>query len=84
MRVLVLGQEADHALTGTVPRFVALRRDDPIPAKLLKVHRQRVPAAARLVRILVTVEREVALDALLRRIAELDLDVRYLCVCGGK
>uniref|UniRef100_A0A182MSL9 FYVE-type domain-containing protein n=1 Tax=Anopheles culicifacies TaxID=139723 RepID=A0A182MSL9_9DIPT len=81
VRMLVLGQEADHALTGTVPRIVTLRCDDPIPAKLLKVHLQRVPAAARFVRILVTVQRQIALDALLRCIAEYYLDV--WCLVGN-
>lgn len=78
MRVLVLGQEAQHALAGAVPRLVSLRRDDPVPAKLFKVHRQRVPAAARLVIVLLAVQRKIPLDALLRGVTELDLDVGSL------
>lgn len=76
--VLVLGQEAQHTLAGTVGRLVALRSDDPVPAELFKVHRQRVAAAAGFVVVLVAVQREVPLDALLRRVAKFDLDV------GGK
>lgn len=76
--VLVLGQEAQHALAGTVGSLVAFRSDDPIPAKLLKVHRQRVPAAARFVVVFVAVQRQVPLDTFLRRVTEFDLDVGRL------
>lgn len=78
--VLVLGQEAQHALASAVGSFVPLWRDNPVPAELFKVHRQRVPAAAGLVVVFLTVQRQVPLDAFFRCVTELDLDVGGLII----
>lgn len=43
------------ALAGAVVRFVAFRGNDPVPAKSLEVHGQRVATAAGLCRMFVTV-----------------------------
>ncbi|CAN8020861.1 unnamed protein product, partial [Ixodes persulcatus] len=56
VRVRVLLHEHVWALAAAVVGLVALGRDDPVPAELLEVHRQRVAAAALLARVLLAVE----------------------------
>lgn len=55
----VLLHEHVLALAGAVVGFVALGRDDPVPAKGLKVDGQRVAAAAGLRRVLVAIQAQV-------------------------
>ena len=56
VRVRILLQEDVRALAGTIVGLVLFRGDDPVPAELHKVHRQRVAAAARLGRRLVAIQ----------------------------
>lgn len=60
VRVRVLLQRHERTVAGTVVRLVALRRYDEVPAELLEVDGQRVPAAERLVHRVVAVEAHVA------------------------
>lgn len=78
MRVFIFGQKTEHTLAGTVGCFVAFRGDNPIPAKLFKIHCQRIPAAAGFVVVFITVQRKIAFDAFLRCVAKFDLDVGCL------
>lgn len=52
----VLRQERHATLAGTVAGLVPFGRNDPVPAEVLKVDRQRIPAAPRLLRVLVAVQ----------------------------
>lgn len=67
-----------RALARTVVGLVALRRNDPVPAELVKVHCQWVAAAACLARVLVAVQRGAALRATLRRVLQLHFHERTL------
>lgn len=58
--VRVFLHEHVFALSGAVVGFVAFGSNDPVPAEGLKVHGQRVAAAARLGGVLVTVQAEVS------------------------
>ena len=75
--VRVLLHEHVLALARAVVGLVALGRDDPVPAERLKVHRQRVAAAARLGGVLVAVQAQVPPGAL-RRLQNLHLQERLL------
>lgn len=57
--VRVLLHEHVLTLARTVVGFVALGRDDPVPAESLKVHCERVAAAAGLGGVLVAVQTQV-------------------------
>lgn len=48
VRVGVALVEEERTIPGAVVGFVALRSDDPVPAKGFEVDRQRVSAAARI------------------------------------
>lgn len=54
--VWILLHEHVLALAGAVVGLVAFRCDDPVPAKSLKVHRERVSAAAGLTRVFIAVQ----------------------------
>lgn len=62
--VRVLLHEHVLALAGAVVGFVALGRDDPVPAEGLKVDGERVAAAAGLRRVLIAVQAQVPPRAL--------------------
>lgn len=55
----VLLHEHVLALAGAVVGFVALGRNDPVPAEGLKVDGQRIAAAAGLRRVLVAVQAQI-------------------------
>lgn len=74
VRVLLQGHVA--ALPGAVVRVVLLRGHDEVPAELLEVHRQLVPAAEVLQAELVAVERRPPHPAL--GLQRGDLDVGHL------
>lgn len=74
MRVRVLLQKHVRTLSRAVVRFVSLRRDDPVPAELLEVDRQRVPTATRFVRVLFAVQADHSTLAMLRFRFHLNLD----------
>lgn len=74
MRVRVLLQEDVRALAAAVVGLVPLRRDDPVPAELLEVHRQRVPAAADFVGVLFAVQADHALRATVTLLFNFGLD----------
>lgn len=57
--VWILLHEHIFALAGAVVGLVAFRRNDPVPAKSLKVHSEGVATAARLTRVLVAVQAQV-------------------------
>lgn len=63
--VRVGGQEVDGALPRTVVGLVLFRCNDKVPAEELKVHLQRVHAAAAFVVALLARHRQVPLHALL-------------------
>lgn len=75
MRVLL--QVHELALPWAIVGPVAFGRDDPVPAKLLKVDGERVAAAAGLCRLLVTVEARVAAGSL-GAVEDLHFDERLL------
>lgn len=54
--VWILLHEHVLALAGAVVGLVALRCNDPVPAKSLKVHRERVSAAAGLTGVFIAVQ----------------------------
>lgn len=63
-------------LTITKIGFVFFRRYDPIPAEFLKIDRQRVSAASRLVRTVVAVEPQRALRSVLLDIRQVHFEER--------
>lgn len=73
MRVRVLLQEGEGTVTRAVVGLVPLGRYYPVPAVLVKVHRQRVAAAARLCRVLVAVEPDGPSAAVLAAVYCVDL-----------
>lgn len=68
-----------HVLTlpGAIVGLIALRGNNPVPAKVFKVHRERVAAATRLWRVLVTVQACVSSDSP-RAVRDLHLHERLL------
>lgn len=64
VRVRILLQVQELTLPGAVVGPVAFGSDDPVPAELLEVDGERVPAAARLRRLLVAVEARVTAGSL--------------------
>lgn len=64
MGVGILLQVHVVAFSRTVIGLVAFGSDNPVPAEVLKVHSERVPAASRLGRILVAVQSGVPADSL--------------------
>lgn len=54
--VWILLHEHVFTLAGAVVGLVALRCDDPVPAKSLKVHCERISAAAGLTRVFIAVQ----------------------------
>lgn len=74
MRVRVLLQEDEGTLAATIVRLVRCRCDDPIPTEVLEVYRQRVAAAARLLRVLVAVQAAFALRTPTFLLGRLHLD----------
>lgn len=75
--VRVLLQVQELALPRAVVGPVALGRNDPVPAELLKVDGERVPTAARFGGLLVTVEARVAARSLWA-VEDLHFDERAL------
>lgn len=71
------------ALARTVVGFVAFGGNDPVPAKGLEVHRQRVAAAARLGGVLVTIQSQISSRAL-GRLENLHFQERLLESGGGR
>lgn len=57
--VRILLHEHVLALAGAVVGLVSFRRDDPVPAKSLKVHCEGISAAAGLTRVLIAVQAQV-------------------------
>lgn len=81
VRVRVLLQEHERTLARTVVGLVLFGGDDPVPAELLEVHRQRVPAAQPFVRVLVAVHADhVALGPRPPVVLLVQFQVRYLCI----
>lgn len=72
MRVRVLLQEGERTVARAVVGLVPLGRYYPVPAVLVKVHSQRVAAAARLLRVLVAVEPEGPSAAVLSAVYRAD------------
>lgn len=84
VRVRVLLQEHQRTLAGTIVGRVLPGRDDPVPAELVKVHGQRVPAAPGLRGRLVAVDAQhVALGPRPPVVLRVHLQVRDLCKTHG-
>ena len=73
----ILLQVQKLALPGAVVGPVALGCDNPVPAKFLKVHGEWVAAAARLHRLLITVQARITTGSL-GVVKDLHLDERLL------
>lgn len=73
----VLLHEHVFTLARAVVGLIALGSDDPVPAEGLKVHRQRVAAAAGLGGVLVTVQSQVT-SGTFGRLENLNLQERLL------
>lgn len=81
MGVRVLLHEHVLTLAWTVVGLVALRSNDPIPSKCLKVHCERVAAAARFSWVLITVQAKITTRTLCR-LENLHLQERLLEIRG--
>ena len=80
MRVRILLKEHVWTLAAAVVGFVALGRDDPIPAELLEVHSQRVATAADFLAVLFAVESDHSSLSVGRLGFYSDFDERYLAL----
>lgn len=74
----MLLQKDVRALSRTVIGFISLRGDYPIPAKLLKVHRQRVAATTPFFRVFWAIETDGPLGPLLLGIGNMQLEEGHL------
>lgn len=83
MGVWVLLHEHVLTLAWTVVGFVALRSNDPIPSKCLKVHCEWVAAASRFGRVLITVQAKITAWTFCR-LENFHLQERLLEIRGGK
>lgn len=75
-------QKGVGTLSGTVVGIILFGRDDPVPAKVFKIHGERISTAPVLLRVLVTRHSQVSWGSGLAIFRNLDLNEGILL--GGK